>query len=144
MGSYPLESAGPDPSQLADYSGGSVILDFSDGSGFPVYELAEPGPMDCCTVGAPMGTDDATVTLEYTYTPAPIPEPPSLVLLATAIALFLLCPRAILYAERPWRNRGRCGADRVTCRVAYIAGTARYLLSGFCSISPEHRDKVND
>jgi hypothetical protein len=57
---------------LTDFIGGSVVISLRDKSTtrFKITDVI-PGPLDCCSIGAPTGTDDATVTLQYTYRPIP-------------------------------------------------------------------------
>jgi len=77
---------------LTDYTaaGGSIPIDIRDAVSSARVSYASPGPLSCCVLGTPTGTDDASVTLQYTYTPAaPVPEPPSLALLAAALAILL-------------------------------------------------------
>jgi PEP-CTERM motif-containing protein len=86
---YSFSASGITP--LSDFTGGSIAILVSDmlanGTGI---SNATPGPVDCCSVGSTTGTNDATVTLQYTFTPAEVPEPSSLALLGAALALFLL------------------------------------------------------
>jgi hypothetical protein len=77
---------------LTDYTaaGGSIPIDIADVFISAAVYSADPGPLSCCVLGTPTGTDDASVTLQYTYTPAaPVPEPSSLALLAAALAILL-------------------------------------------------------
>jgi hypothetical protein len=72
-GSYgPTSLSGITP--LADYSDGSVAVNVRDILGTGSITGLDPPSSSCCSLGTPTGTDDATVTLQYTYTPAAVPE----------------------------------------------------------------------